>query len=87
MRRDPAHAVAAAPPAPHVPMGSVDLVVDEVGRRLHGEIDAGCIRQTIEALIRAEFADARVTVYVPILLARRACEVLRTRLATPARLK
>ncbi|MCW5636170.1 MAG: hypothetical protein KIT17_22735 [Rubrivivax sp.] len=61
-----------------MPGEALEPLVDEVRRRLCGEVDAPCIRRAMEELLRSEFADARVTAYVPILLTRRVCEVLRT---------
>lgn len=77
MWRDGQGAVAAAAREALIAPEAMGPVVDEVRRRLRGEVDEPRVRDVIEDLLRGDFANASVTAYLPILLARRACEVLR----------
>lgn len=72
----PAVAQRAGPPA-------VDLqpIVEVVSRQLQGRVSEACIQALLVQLLQGQFADARVLAYLPILLARCACDQLRAQVA------
>lgn len=57
----------------------VDLapLVDSVLRQLHGQVSPERVHSELQHLLAGEFAQARVTAYLPIFLTRYACEALR----------
>lgn len=76
MRRDPGIDTMAAAGLPPGQLADVGPLVERIRRRLRGEADEARIRRTLDELMGSEFAQARVKAYLPILLERRACELL-----------
>ncbi len=73
----------------HAPAGTeracdLDLspVVERVMRKVGGGVTQAEVLSLLQGLLHGEFADARVLVYLPVLLQRRACDCLRS--ASPA---
>lgn len=60
-----------------LPAFDFEELIAAVGRRLHDAVSAQCIRAELLRQLHGEFAHARVTAYVPILLARSVCDALR----------
>jgi len=66
------------------PVVDLEPLVATVSRQLHGEVDEQRIRCEMQRLLERDFAQARITAYLPIFLARGACEALRADLARAA---
>ena len=65
-----------ASPSSHEAMPIAQLV-HAVDRQMHGTVSQAHIEEVLRELLVHDFADARVPTFVPILLQRAACDVLR----------
>ncbi len=63
-------------PAPVQPIWDLDEMVDQVKRALHEDVDPVMVRQTLIDIL-ADYEDARILTFVPILACRGAEEKLK----------